>query len=70
MEITIKVREKGKWCQRFDCCQSCKTCSKKHLAQGLCQACYSRTYRDMIKQSKLTKEANQYAYQRLRPSST
>ncbi len=51
-EITIKFRKKGLWCNSHDSCICCNTKKKKHFAKGLCEACYSRAYRDAVKRRK------------------
>lgn len=47
--VTIDIKKKGAWSRLHDACISCSTKDRKHISKGLCQACYYRTYRDVVK---------------------
>lgn len=47
MEIVIDLKKKKDWTG----CPACKKKRKRHFAKGVCQACYSKAYRQATKQA-------------------
>ena len=47
--VTIDIKKRGRWSRLHQACISCGTTHMKHISKGLCQSCYFRTYRDVVK---------------------
>lgn len=57
--LLISIRIMTMWSKDYNCCVSCKTTKKKHMAKGFCNSCYQAIYRKENKE-RIAKSKNNW----------